>query len=93
MANPPTQTIHVPIQTVLQKLKAVVDAGKEAEFVDKCLGLDKEQRLVLVDPALVKEVKAFLATHQLSEALPQKLAESTEFAARTMTALDDESCF
>jgi len=88
-----TQTIHVPIQIVLQKLKAIVDAKKEVEFVELCLDLEKHQRLVLVDPALIEQVKTFLGTNQLPETLQESLATSRSPSGKLSTSLGEESCF
>ncbi len=79
----------VSIQKVFEKMKAIVDGKKEAEFLEKCLALG-EDRFVIVNPKIVSLVKKFLAEHELSH----NLSKSGTFSAKVTAALDDdETCF
>jgi hypothetical protein len=79
----------VSIQKVLEKMKAIVDGKKEAEFLEKCLALG-EDRFVIVNSGIVSLVKKFLADNELSD----NLRTSATFSAKVTAALDDdETCF
>jgi hypothetical protein len=79
----------VSIQKVLEKMKAIVDAGKEAEFLEKCHALG-EDRFVIVNSKIVSLVKKFVTEHELSH----NLRKSRPLSAKVAAALDnDETCF
>ncbi len=79
---------NVSIQKILEKMKAIVDANKEQEFLEKCVALG-EDRFVIVNPKIVRLVKRFLSDHELSH----DLRRGRTFSANVAASLDDESCF
>ncbi|HEV7634795.1 MAG TPA: hypothetical protein VGO54_05095 [Bradyrhizobium sp.] len=79
----------VAIQKVLEKMKAIVDGGKENEFLERCLTLKEEDRFVIVNARIVKLVKEFAAEHDLSHNLRTIAFLSPAAAA----PLDGETCF
>lgn len=81
---------NVSIQKVLEKMKAIVDGKKEAEFLKKCQVLG-EDRFVIVNPKIVSLVKKFIAEHELGNDLDKKIGT---FSARVTAAADDDNtCF
>lgn len=82
------RTFNVAIQKVLEKMKAIVEAKKENEFLERCAELGAN-RFVVVDAGIVKLVKAFEAEHRLSH----DLRASASISRRAMAPLDDETCF
>jgi len=78
----------VSIQKILEKMKAIVDGGKENEFLERCVAL-RDDRFVIVNAKIVTLVKQFAAEHELSHNL-RTIASLSPQAAAT---LDDETCF
>jgi hypothetical protein len=86
-------TFGVSIQKVLEKMKAIVDNNKEAEFLAKCEAL-KEDRFVTVNSRIVKLVKKFELAHGLK---PKRQAAAHAGAAAAGPSMasssDGETCF
>src|SRR5882762_4942052 len=84
-------TFGVSIQKVLEKMKAIVDGNKEAEFLEKCAAL-KEDRFVTVNSRIVKLVKKFELAHGLAPKRPTAGARAAA-AAPSKTSSEGETCF
>jgi hypothetical protein len=83
-----TGKFSVSIEKVLEKMKAIVDAGREHEFLADCASLEQD-KFVIVDAKLVKLVKSFLKKHELKH----DFLRTMSLAARAADAPDDETCF
>jgi hypothetical protein len=79
----------VSIQKVFEMMKAIVDGGKEADFLEKCRVLG-DDRFVVANAKIVALVKKFHAKHELSDKLPK----SGRSSPKVMAATDDGgTCF
>jgi hypothetical protein len=87
--NKEVAQFNVSIQKVLEMMKAIVDGGKEAEFLEKCRVLG-DDRFVVANAKIVALIKKFHAEHELSN----NLRESVTSSPKAMAAMDDDgTCF
>lgn len=87
--NKQVAQFSVSIQKVFGMMKAIVDDGKEAEFLDKCRVLG-DDRFVVANARIIALVKKFHAEHELSDS-PGK---SETLSPKAMAATDDDqTCF
>jgi hypothetical protein len=82
------EKFDVSIEKVLEKMKAIIDAGREHEFLADCASLEDE-KFVVVDAKLVKVVKKFIKKHELKH----DFLETMSVAARGADTPTAPTCF